>query len=91
MENKKITLKEFFESDETLVIHCRTEEEANTLLEAFDKLGKKWNGGKSYLENNYWQCYEGGTCYTSNGTFSDKEFFLDNDYKVYEFEEIELE
>nr|DAG18747.1 MAG TPA: hypothetical protein [Caudoviricetes sp.] len=90
MENKKITLKDFFESDEKLVIHCDTEEKANTLLEAFDKLGKKWCTDKSYLGYNCWQYYGEETCYTNNGTYSNKQWYFDNCYKVYDFEEIEL-
>lgn len=92
-DNKKITLKEFFENDETLVIHCRTEEEANTLLEAFDKLGKKWSGAgnKSYLKSNYWQLYEEETCYSNKGRFCDKEFYLNKNCKVYEFENVKIE
>lgn len=69
---RKITLKEFFESDEILVIHCDTEENANTLLEAFDKLGEKWFGGKSYLEDNYWRSYKEETCYTNDGVYNEK-------------------
>lgn len=88
---RKITLKEFFESDETLVIHCDTEENANTLLKAFDKLGKKWSSVKSYLENNYWRYYKEETCYTNEGTYNDKEWCLDNNYKIYEFDDVIFE
>lgn len=49
---KKITLSEFFKNDEKLAIHCDTEEKANLLLKAFDKMGKKWFAGNSYLERN---------------------------------------
>ena len=90
MKNKKITLKEFFESDETLAIHCNTEERANILLKAFDKMGKTWTGGDSYLDKNLWGGYKEETCYENDGTYCGKEFYLDNGYKVYEFEEVEL-
>ena len=51
----KITLKEFWESDRDLAIHCNTEEEAKKLLKAFDKLGKKWCEGDSYLDDNHYK------------------------------------
>lgn len=86
-----ITLKEFFESDETLAIHCDTEEKANMLLRAFDKMGKTWTGGKCYLEDNNWLYYKERTCYTNDGMCCNKKFYLDNDCKVYEFEDVILE
>lgn len=90
-ENEKITLEEFFESDELLAIHCKTEEEANTLLRAFDELGKKWSGGTSYLEGNCWQHYKEGTCYTNYGMYANKEYYLDKYYQIYEFENVKIE
>ena len=45
---KKITLKQFWNSEEKLVIHVRNEKEAKTLCEAFDKMGGKWTDGGSY-------------------------------------------
>ena len=46
--NKKITLKEFWESKEELAIHCNVEEKAKALLCAFDKMGKEWCSGDLY-------------------------------------------
>lgn len=86
-----ITLKEFFESDETLAIHCNTEERANVLLKYFDKMDKKWSGGDSYLENNNWEICKEETCYENDGTYCDKEFYLNKNCKVYEFEDVILE
>lgn len=37
-----MTLEEFFKSKEGLAIHCDTEDKANRLLKAFDRLGEKW-------------------------------------------------
>lgn len=86
-----ITLKDFFNSDKELAIHCDTKKKANTLLEAFDKLGKKWCNGDSYLEDNCWRNYGKDTCYTNYGMYSDKESFLDSDCKVYDFEDVILD
>lgn len=53
-----MTIKEFFEKKEKLVIHCDTEEKANKLLRKFDELGKKWGSGESYLLQNEWKRYK---------------------------------
>lgn len=90
MKNKKITLKEFFNSDKNLVIHCDTEEKANILLKAFDKLGKKWCAGAFYTEKTNWDEYKEKTCYSNEGTFCYKDWFLGLGTKVYEFEDVEL-
>lgn len=88
---KKITLSEFFKNDEKLAIHCDTEEKANLLLKAFDKMGKKWFAGNSYLERNEWGVYKKETCYSNDGLYCYKVFYLDMNFKVYEFEEVILE
>ena len=87
----KITLKDFFKSKKALGIYCNTKKEANILLKAFDKLGKKWCNGDSYLEENHWNEYKSNTCYFNDGTYSDKELFLDSDCKVYDFEDVKIE
>lgn len=87
----KITLKEFFESDERLVIHCDTEEKANKLLKEFDKLGKTWWVGESYLEYNDFNEYKDRTCYSNDGFYYDIEYYEDINIKVYSFEDIIFE
>lgn len=88
---KKITLSEFFKNDEKLAIHCDTEEKANLLLKAFDKMGKRWRSNQSYLEENKWRGFKEKTCYENDGTYCCKEFYLGTSYIVYEFEEVILE
>lgn len=92
-KNKMITLKEFFESDKKLAIHCDTEEKTRKLCKAFDKMGKEWtgSGSKSYLKDNYWQFYKEETCYSNKGRFCSKEFYLNKNCKVYEFEDVKIE
>lgn len=88
----KITLKKFFESKEKLAIHCNTEEKANKLLKEFDKLGKTWRVGDSYLQyNNFNDYYMDKTCYANDGTFCEIEVYKDNNYKIYSFEDIIFE
>lgn len=83
-----ITLEKFFDSKEKLAIHCDNLSYANILLKYFNKLGKKWNDGKSYLEDNQWDKYKSDTCYSNDGTYTSKDSY---EYKVYGFEEVILE
>ena len=91
-ERKKITLKEFWKSKEHLAIHCDTEEKANRLLKAFDKMGKKWIDGDSYLEINCWSEYKEHTCYDNDkdSGYSPVNFYNADNYTIYEFEDIDL-
>ena len=84
--NKKITLKEFWESKQQLAIHCDTEEKAKTLLSAFDKMGKKWSTGNRYTEFNNWDNYGQKTIYYNDGTFGNGNPFS----IIYEFENVDL-
>ena len=88
---KKITLSEFFKNDEKLAIHCDTEEKANLLLKAFDKMGKMRRSNQSYLEENNWRGFKEETCYENDGTYCCKGFYPGTSYIVYEFEEVILE
>lgn len=89
-ENTKITLTEFWNSKEKLVIHCNTKEKANKLLKAFDKIGKTWSTGLSYLKMNYWYEYEEDTCYSNNNLYEYIDYYKSRQTKIYEFEDIDL-
>ena len=82
-----ITLKEFFK-EESACIHCDTLEKADKLLKEFDRLGKKWRKGNSYLEENCWYDERGNTCYDNVGCYDNINFFKMIGYKIYEFEDI---
>lgn len=86
----KITLTEFFENKEHFAIHCDTEEKANTLLKAFDKLGKWWWDGDSYLFHNYYFEHKNQTCYTNNGGYVDCDWCERHGYTIFEFNEVDL-
>lgn len=88
---KKITLTEFWKSYETIAIHCNTEEKANKLLKAFDRLGEKWCENVSYLETNCYSHYGQMSCYSNNRCISDCNYYENNGYKIYEFEDVDLE
>lgn len=88
MEDNKITLKEFWNSKEKLAIHCDTEEKANKLLKAFDKLGKEWRSGNSYLELNCWNSYQKDICYNNDNGYSSINWCKENNCIIYEFEDV---
>lgn len=90
LEPKKITLKEFFESKQELAIHCDTEEEAKKLLSAFDKMGKKWSLGNSYVEIMNWEVYEENTLYYNDGCYADFDYGTEHNHIIYEFENVDL-
>lgn len=87
---KKITLKEFWESQVLACIHCDTEEKTNTLLKAFDRMGKKWKNGKSYLGSNKWNYYKEDIVYYNDNVCSDLKYAKMHDYTIYEFDEVDL-
>ena len=89
-KNTKIKLSEFWNSKEKLAIHCDTEEKANKLLKAFDKMDKKWASGNSYLELNCWNSYQKDTCYSNTHGYCYIDWFKKNGYKIYEFEDIDF-
>lgn len=88
---KKITLTDFWNSKAELAIHCKTEEQADTLLQAFDRLGKKWSSGSSYLKDNNWGEYKEETCYTNSGSYSPYDYYRTYNYTIYEFDDVDLE
>lgn len=90
-ELKKITLTEFWASKEKLAIHCDTEEKAKTLLNAFDKLGKKWNSYMSYLDRDYYSIDKQNTCYSNDNRYAPYDWYEKNGYTIYEFDEVDLE
>ena len=90
-----MTLKEFFESEQLLAIHLKTKEQSIIFSKEADKLGKKWSSGASYVECNFWDEYEGKTCYTNRGCFSFISHYENSDEnlqcKILNFEDIEWE
>lgn len=47
----------------SVVVHCKTEKEANKVLSLADKLGYEWHNGNSFKNENYYDIYEDKTCY----------------------------
>lgn len=74
-----------------LAIHCDTEEKANKLLKAFDKMGKRWVNGYSYLMWNCWDQHKEDTCYCNTNAYSSVDYYKSKKYKIYEFEDVMIE
>lgn len=90
----KITLSEFWanKGKKDMAIHCRTDNEADELLNAFDRVGQVWSSGDKYTELNY-----GGedVCYTNDNQFYNyichEEIVAETgEVKIYEFNEVDL-
>lgn len=69
-----------------VVMHCKTEEEANNFLVYLDSIGKKWAGGQSYLGNNFWHIYTINTIYDFNtDSYCDISWAKRYHYKILEW------
>lgn len=88
-----MTLKEFFESNQLLAINLKTKEQSIIFSKEADKLGKKWSSGANYVDYNFWDEYEGKTCYTNRGCFSFISHYENSDEnlqcKILNFEDVE--
>lgn len=80
-------LSEFWESKEKLAIACSTKEQSKRLRVIFDKLGKRWRSGDSYLELDYWT-EKSHVCYTNGRGFVYEESDSKKGYKLINFDEI---
>lgn len=85
-----MTVKEFFESDKGLVIHCDTEDKAIKLCKEFDRLGYRWHGGNSYFKYNCWDLYKKDTCYSNVWGYGPIYYYQEKCCTILEFEEIEF-
>ena len=87
----KITIDEFFASYKLLAIATPTEEQAKILCRVFDKMGKKWLFGKSYLEETNWSDKKEETAYSNHGNHGSSKFYLKEGAPVYSFDEVDIE
>lgn len=85
----KITLTEFWNSGQKLAIQCETWAQSVKLLEAFDRLGKKWCNGGSYLYRSLYMFGE-VTCYTNTNACGIKEELDHIGYHIYKFKNVDL-
>lgn len=87
----RITLTEFWNSKEKIAIRCCSKEKAHELLEAFNKLGKRWITGESYTKKSYYNDWLCSTCYSNNRRYGDYEDYKREHYIIYEFEDVDLD
>lgn len=68
------------------VMHCKTEEEAESFCRFLHQNGRRWCNGDSYLEFNSWDNYERETVYCFNeGTYCSIEYARDLNYGILEW------
>ena len=76
---------EEFLSNDKIAVHCSTEEQANDFCKQMHEHGMTWNNGESYLENTNWNRSEKKQCYTGYGTYSNLEYYKNNNYTILEW------
>ena len=84
-KNKKITLTEFWNSEDKLAIHCDTRKKADKFIEKSNKTDKWGDFGNCY------GVYKEKTCYCNEARFDELEYCRENNYTIYEFEDVDLE
>lgn len=74
--------------DGKCVMHCDTEEKAETFLRFLHRSGKNWRSGSSYLKSTHWGRYENEACYRFNeGTIGSLKFIKSEGYNILEFDD----
>lgn len=87
----KYKLSDIIESDR-IVINVKNRKEDIKLRKRLNALGKKWCSGTSYLREPRWGIYGEDTCYRPyGGTYGDIGWYIDNRYKVIDFNDIDLD
>lgn len=81
---KKINIYDFYKSEKELLIKCDTFQQACILCDQFDKDGKKWFDGTSYLERINFN--KPATYYSNKGTRCS----YGVSHKAYSFEEVDF-
>lgn len=72
-----------------IVIHCDTKEKAKKLLKYLHKKGFSWYSGTCLTKKTNWSKYENETCYTSEVMFCNREYFIEDNFKILSFNDIE--
>lgn len=73
----------FDDYGESYVMHCETQEAADTFLSYLHSIGKCWRSGDAYVRNTFWTQYEDRTCYNfCNGTYGSLGFFQDKGCRI---------
>lgn len=75
----------FKNESNSVVVHCKTIEEAVDFCKQLDKRGFKWSTGERYAISNCYFKYKNETCYTNHGTYGNLEFYTTNNYIILEW------
>lgn len=66
-----------------VVVHCKTEDEANQVLDLADKLGYVWSSSHSFKNRNSYEIYKSETCYNIyEGCYGDLNDYKSTDIKI---------
>lgn len=82
---KKFNWNEFKNEENKIAVHCKTEEEAKDFCLKMHEHGMKWRDRRSYLSKTNYECCKGETCYSSNGMFSDRDFYRKYGWTILEW------
>ena len=78
--------EEFLDKNNKIAVHCKTEEEAKDFCKQMHEYGLKWdNSTNLYIERTNWHVLKEKTCYTNHGRYCDKDYYVENDYKILEW------
>lgn len=69
-----------------VVMHCKTEEEANDFCRVMDEAGLCWSTGRPYKEGNNYDCFKERTCYNfKDGDYSGISFCKAEGFEILEW------
>ncbi len=68
------------------VMHCQTEDEADSFLKVLHDAGRKWRSGESYAKLKHYGAYGHHTVYYfNNGTFCQEDVAISDGYTILEW------
>lgn len=82
---KKFNWKEFKNTNNKIVVHCKTEKEAKDFCKQMHKHGMTWSSIRSYLVYTYYEKYKEESCYTNYGVVVTCNFCKENGYRILEW------
>lgn len=82
---KKFNWEEFKDENNNIVVHCKTEEEADDFCNQMHEHGLRWCTGQTYLEGTKYNGFKTKTCYSNSGRYCNKDYYIENDYKILEW------
>ena len=86
----KFNWEEFISNDK-IAVHCATEEQAKDFCRQMHEHGFEWADGQSYSTKTCWDINKYNICYTGRGTYSNLEYFENNNYTILEWSDYQKE